>query len=310
MANFLKIDIDIKFPTTRYRNMLRKFYTLLKYCATVGIHKREGLKKVIRRYNKTTSKGKNSTRIAGKSHRMNVAKLAYQNEFGAEIHIKPLYKTIKKTTKDKYITPTQRITRRWTRLYSQAKPMKEQGYFLRDKAGNFVAYFRPNSKIHIPQRSFIRSILRDNDQKIRTLSTKKIQDVFYTNTNARQAFDYIARLVKIKMQLNVRNYQGKQNHDLTVKAKGRNRPLVDENGILYKSIKYKVYKNISNIEGRGYTRFTKNVRDVKVVDKLLKSASQFEKLSSKDDGFISSSFKDSVFNYKRGNPHFTTTGYW
>lgn len=295
----LSFEIQFSFPTKSYKSFLNKLKLLTLYCATVGIHQEQGNKKVYHRFtygniNKKT--GQPVMHITGKSHRMTVAKLAYQNEFGSTITIRPRYKQVTRKTKTVYHAYRHRITETTVQRYSALRSAREQGYLLKSKTGKFVAYFKPNSKIHIPKRSFIRKIIYEPDSKLETAVSNVLQKVFVGGLyTPKQAITKVAKLVDYKMKNNVKNSSPK-NHPLTVEAKGFNSPLTDEQDRLYRSIKFKTYRGIM-FSGAGRRAFRKQT--VSRIDKLLKSADQYN-----DKGLISSNTYTNVFSYKGENPNF------
>lgn len=292
--NLFKIDLNVTFPSRSYKGLLNKLKTFVSYCATVGIHKADGKKKVIRRYNTTNKKSKKSTHIAGKSHRMNVVKLAYQNEFGATINLKTKYKTTKFSRTIIINRKYARVTRVATRKYSEISD--KQGYILLDKNGKFVAYFK--KQIKIPPRPFLTKILKEYDSKLDTAISYILIDTFvarkYTSS---QAINKIASLVKLKVQQNIRLTTPK-NSELTRKAKGFNQPLVDEKDRILKSIKYRVYKGLNIPDSKGRSMLKQQVQNVKHLDKLLNSAKVFDKIIEE------SSYTTKSFRYKRINPNY------
>lgn len=305
--NFFRIGFNIQFQNRNYRGLLRKLQTFLRYMATVGIHEKEGKQKVVRRYStgKVNKNGKPIVHNAGKSHRMTIAKLAYQNEFGAIIEIKPKYKTAherrRKIVKElsRYSSPTYRRLYRTVMVtdkkYSKEKRAREQGYLLTDKSGKFVAYFKPRSSIKIPKRSFILKTIHKPDPKLIAVIGNVLQKTFVNKGyTANEAITKIAKLVQHTMKGNVKNNQ-LSNHPLTIKAKGKNSPLEDEQDRIYKSIKYKIYKDVKVKGSRGNSKLQKQT--VKHIDKLLKSAKQFEQMIPK----LSTTFRNEehTFHYTR-----------
>lgn len=257
------INLEVSFNNKHYKGLLKKLQTLLRYTVTVGIHQKEGTQKVYHRYSSGKINKKTGNYImhtSGKSHRMTIAKLAYQNEFGATITIKPRYKTYTRKSK------------KGLEKYRDFRKASEQGYLLRDKMGNFVAYFKPNTNITIPSRSFIRKIAREHDPNLES----KIQSVM-GNTLVRGGFTAktgitkIAKLIEYKMKNNIPNT--KPNHPLTFKAKGHKTPLIDEKDRLRKSIKYKIYKDVQTEGTKGYYSFVNQT--IKHIDHLLKSADEY-----------------------------------
>ena len=195
--------------------------------ASIGIHSREGKQKVIKRYMSKSGKVKSS----GRSYQFNIAKLAYQNEFGAVIPIKPRYRrrTNKKTGK---VTNTLRSD-------------SQQGYILFDRKGDFVAYFPAGSSIKIPKRPFVGKTL--NSPQSSTASSVlnvAMNCLIRSSYSIDIAWKKMAMAVEEDVKGNILR-GAPSNHPLTVKAKGFNRPLIDEQNRLYMSVKSRVYKNTS-----------------------------------------------------------------
>lgn len=292
MSGFLQINFNINFKDNGYKRLLNKLKAFMQYSATVGIHSAEGQKKVVRRYTTMSKKGKREGHIAGRSYRMNIAKLAYQNEFGAQIVIKPKYKTATRTVERKvYQTFRQRITVSIKEKYSRLRKAKEQGYLLVNKRGEFVAYFKPYSIITIPKRPFMRSVVTEPKKELITAINTVLERTFIKNGyTARGSIVKIAKLVQFQIRNNIHN--SKKNHPLTIKAKGQNSPLVDEQDRLSKAIKYKIYKG-----GSGKLNYTIQ-KNMHYIDKHLKTISVFETYPSQ---YYT---KTSSFTYKGSNPNF------
>lgn len=290
--NFFRLNLNVEFKSKNYKGLLRKLQTFLRYMATVGIHEKEGKQKVIRRYDsgKINKKGNKIIHNAGKSHRMTIAKLAYQNEFGAVITIKPRYKTsherhrkivreLKRWQTSEYIRLKRRVMVT-DKKYSEERKAKEQGYLLTDKNGNYVAYFKPNTNIKIPKRSFILKTIHEPDPTMLAVINTILQKTIVKNGfTATEAWRKIAKLVNMNMKKNIKKNQ-LANHPLTIKAKGKNSPLVDEQDRIYNSIKYKIYKNATVKGSKGYGKLQKQT--IKHIDKLLASAKQFEQMTPKE----------------------------
>lgn len=301
---YFKIDFNFKVNMKHYKSFLRKLKTFLQYSATVGIHAKDGKQKVIRRYTTMSKKGKEISHKAGKSHRMTIAKLAYQNEFGAEIYIKPRYKTVTKKTKKYVHTLKARLTTSTIEKYSALRGAKEQGYLLLDKTGKFVAYFKPESKIKIPKRSFIRKVITDKDPML----ANAIQDVLASTFvrggyTAKSGITKIAKLVQYKMKNGMKNTQ--PNHPLTFKAKGHRTPLIDEQDRLAKAIKFKIYKN-AFVKGTKSNLDYTIQKNIKTIDRALATISQFDTINRefKDLGIVN------IKEYKRFNPNFEFIDYY
>lgn len=288
--NLFKIEFGVTFPSRSYKGLLNKLKTFVSYCATVGIHQADGKKKVIRRYNTTNKKGKKSTHIAGKSHRMNVVKLAYQNEFGATINLKTKYKTNKFTRKIVINRKYARVTRVATRKYSEISD--KQGYLLLDKQGNFVAYFKKS--ITIPPRPFLTKLLKEKDIKLSKMISGILLNTFITRKyTSSEAIHKIAKLVQYKVKNNVVN--SKANNPLTFKAKGHRTPLLDEQDRIRKAIKYKVYSKMNIPDSKGQLALQR--QNIKQIDKLLKSANVFDKIIEETN------YTSKTFRYKGLNPN-------
>lgn len=281
----LEFNVNITFPNKGYKSLLKKLETLLRYSATIGIHEKDGKKIVERRYKKRKSQKNDYTNmykqytghVSGRGSKMTIAKLAYQNEFGAEIRIKPRYKTVRKYASSYSVKNTQKRYRLTTYIRkSQERGIKEQGYLLTDKNGNFVAYFKPNKIITIPKRSFIRKTVNKLNPNIQTMTTKILENTFIKGGYASHtAIDKIAKLVEFQMKNNVSNDQ-KRNHGLTFKAKGFNMPLKDDKDRIRNSIKYKIYKD-ANIQGsKGYVAY--RAQQVHQLESLSRKADQYNKI--------------------------------
>lgn len=298
MAGLFQLEFHIDNKMSGYKSILNKLKTFMQYMATVGIHSAEGQKKVIRRY---TSMSKGTTHNAGKSYRMNIVKLAYQNEFGANITIKPRYITKTRTVgKNSVNTLKARQTFKTIEKYSALRKAKQQGYLLLNKQGKFVAYFKPNSVIHIPARPFIKKVITDPNANLMNAVNSVLENTFIKGGySASTAIRKIAKLVQFQIKSNIHN-SAPRNHPLTFKAKGFNSPLVDEQDRLSKAIKFKIYKGVKGMEAYRIQR------NIKFIDKALKTIEQFN-----DKGIISSETKiGKVFTYKGFNPNFKFRDYY
>ena len=85
----IELNLDVKFSARQYKSFLNRLKKLGLLLATVGIHANEGKQKVVRRYATMSKKGNLQGHKSGRSNVMTIAKLAYQNEFGANIPIRP-----------------------------------------------------------------------------------------------------------------------------------------------------------------------------------------------------------------------------
>lgn len=310
MSN-LQLDINLIFPATGYRQFLRKLRTFVSYCATVGIHKSEGVKKVVRTYQKQINKNSYTnmykqykTQKAGRSHAMTIAKLAYQNEFGTisyggkypDILIKPRYKTKNIVTKSVYHTPRTRVTVTQSRKMYVPRGANEQGYLLLSRTGKFVMYKKPNETIGIPPRPFLSKVADNPPLSLANEAGLLIQKGLMSGGSIPNAYREIARLVADIAKSNI-DKTPISNHPLTVKAKGFDKSLFDTQNRLYNSIKYKVYKNADKEGSAGNRALQRQM--VSYVDQLLKKASQYENL-----GVVSFKTTESVFRYKNFNPNY------
>lgn len=300
----LEFNVNITFPNKGYKSLLKKLETLLRYSATIGIHTKDGKKIVEHRYKKRKSQKNDYTNmykqytghISGRGSKMTIAKLAYQNEFGANIRIKPRYKTVtKQTSKKTYNTLRQRYTYTTYDTFSKRRGVREQGYLLTDKNGNFVAYFKPNKIIRIPERSFIRKVIYKPNPNVQTMVTKVLEKTFIKGGyTSHTAITKIAKLIEFQMKNNVSNDQ-KRNHPLTIKAKGSNIPLKDEKDRIRNSIKYKLYKDV-NVQGsKGYVAY--RAQKVRQLQSLARKADQYSKITP----YTTEKFKS--FTYKGINPN-------
>lgn len=288
-SGIFNIDFEIAFKDRGFKRLLNKLKAFLQYNATVGIHSTEGKKIVNRKYIKS---GKNY--ISGKSYRMNIIKLAYQNEFGADIIIKPKYRSSTRVIKTVYHTLKHRYITKTIEKYSALRKASEQGYLLLNKRGKFVAYFKPNSIIHIPSRSFLRKVIYRPTTMLQLNIIDVLNNIFVKNGyNANYGFKKIAGLVQQEVIKNI-EHNGQANHPLTVKAKGFNDPLVDEHNRLSKSIKYKIYKGL---KGKEQYKIQNNIHSI---DKALKTIKDFENQGTFDAKIL----PPLIFGYKGFNPNF------
>lgn len=279
---FLQFDFKIENKSKRYKSFLTKLKKFILYHATVGIHQAQGKQKVIKRYNKISKSGKSVSHLAGKSHRMTIAKLAYQNEFGATIYIKPRYKVAKRTVgKMSYIQGDKRVTVSTIEKYSRRMDARYQGYILFDKEGKFVMYKPPGSKIVIPKneksRSFIRKVVNKPSAELKD----RVGDVLngllkIGGGRVSSSWNTIARIITEEMKNNV--HDNKPNHEITKKAKGSSTPLKDEQDRIYNAIKYRIYKSGTKNANNYW-----NEKNARIIDKTLKTID-----SLTDRGVISS----------------------
>lgn len=263
---FLQFDFKIENKNKRYKSFLTKLKKFILYHATVGIHQAQGKQKVIKRYNKISKSGKSVSHLAGKSHRMTIAKLAYQNEFGATIYIKPRYKVAKRTVgKMSYIQGDKRVTVSTIEKYSRRMNARYQGYILFDKEGKFVMYKPPGSTIKIPNRSFIRKVVNKPSAELKN----RVGDVLngllkIGGGRVSSSWNTIARIVTEEMKNNV--HDNKPNHEITKKAKGSSTPLKDEQDRIYNAIKYRIYKSGTKNANNYW-----NEKNARIIDKTLKA---------------------------------------
>lgn len=274
---FLKIDFNIENKNMAYKSVFNKLKTFLNYHATVGIHKEQGKQKVLRRYNKTTKSGKAVGKLAGVSHRMTISKLAYQNEFGATILIKPRYRIKRRTIRKESVTGTvngrnYRVSvSLLERYYGKKRNASEQGFLLISKSGKFVMYKPPNSTIKIPSRSFIRKVVNEPSADLQANIATILANLFKVGGGrARPAWVEIATLVREEIKKNI--HDNKPNHPITVKAKESSTPLKDEQDRIYKAIKFKLYKG-----GPKGDLDYRVQRNIKIIDKALKSIDSLSK---------------------------------
>lgn len=275
---FLQFDFKIENKSKRYKSFLTKLKKFILYHATVGIHQAQGKQKVIKRYNKISKSGKSISHLAGKSHRMTIAKLAYQNEFGATIYIKPRYKVAKRTVgKMSYIQGDKRVTVSTIEKYSKRMNARYQGYILFDKQGKFVMYKPPGSTIKIPNRSFIRKVVNKPSAELKN----RVGDVLngllkIGGGRVSSSWNTIARIITEEMKNNI--HDNKPNHEITKKAKGSSTPLKDEQDRIYNAIKYRIYKSGTKNANNYW-----NEKNARIIDKTLKTID-----SLTDRGIISS----------------------
>lgn len=285
---FLQFDFKIKNKNKRYKSFLTKLKKFILYHATVGIHQAQGKQKVIKRYNKISKSGKSISHLAGKSHRMTIAKLAYQNEFGATIYIKPRYKVARRTVgKMSYVQGDKRVTVSTIEKYSKRMDARYQGYILFDKEGKFVMYKPPESKIVIPKKEKSRSFIRKVVNKPSAELKDRVGDVLNSllkigGGRVSSSWNTIARIITEEMKNNV--HDNKPNHEITKKAKGSSTPLKDEQDRIYNAIKYRIYKSGTKNANNYW-----NEKNARIIDKTLKTID-----SLTDRGIISSEQKITV----------------
>lgn len=279
---FLQFDFKIENKNKRYKSFLTKLKKFILYHATVGIHQAQGKQKVIKRYNKISKSGKSVSHLAGKSHRMTIAKLAYQNEFGATIYIKPRYKVAKRTVgKMSYIQGDKRVTVSTIEKYSKRMDARYQGYILLDKEGKFVMYKPPGSTIRstikIPNRSFIRKVVNEPSAELKDRVGNVLNGLLKIGGGrVSSSWNTIARIITEEMKNNV--HDNKPNHEITKKAKGSCTPLKDEQDRIYNAIKYRIYKSGTKNANNYW-----NEKNARIIDKTLKTID-----SLTDRGIISS----------------------
>lgn len=275
---FLQFDFKIENKNKRYKSFLTKLKKFILYHATVGIHQAQGKQKVIKRYNKISKSGKSISHLAGKSHRMTIAKLAYQNEFGATIYIKPRYKVAKRTVgKMSYVQGDKRVTVSTIEKYSKRMDARYQGYILFDKEGKFVMYKPPDSIIKIPNRSFIRKVVNKPSAELKDRVGNVLNGLLKIGGGrVSSSWNTIARIITEEMKNNV--HDNKPNHEITKKAKGSSTPLKDEQDRIYNAIKYRIYKSGTKNANNYW-----NEKNARIIDKTLKTID-----SLTDRGIISS----------------------
>lgn len=267
---FLQFDFKIENKNKRYKSFLTKLKKFILYHATVGIHQAQGKQKVVKRYNKISKSGKSVSHLAGKSHRMTIAKLAYQNEFGATIYIKPRYKVARRTVgKMSYVQGDKRVTVSTIEKYSRRMDARYQGYILFDKEGKFVMYKPPGSKIVIPKkeksRSFIRKVVNKPSAELKDRVGNVLNGLLKIGGGrVSSSWNTIARIITEEMKNNV--HDNKPNHEITKKAKGSSTPLKDEQDRIYNAIKYRIYKSGTKNANNYW-----NEKNARIIDKTLKT---------------------------------------
>lgn len=311
MSN-LQLDINLIFPAKGYRQFLRKLRTFVSYCATVGIHKSEGLKKATRKYFKHVNKDsftdmykQYKVQNAGRSHVMTVAKLAYQNEFGTvsyggkypDIVIKPRYKTVRRSQRlGVYHSPRTRTTRTAHWKESVARSANEQGFLLMSRTGDFVMYKKPNETIGIPPRPFLTKVIDNPPATLANEVGLIMQKALETGGSVPKAYRDIASLVTDVAKSNI-DKSPISNHPLTVKAKGFDKAYYGTQNRIYNSVKYKVYKNADKEGSAGNKALQRQM--VSYFDVLLAKAKQYENL-----GRFDWSTTENTFRYKTFNPNY------
>lgn len=311
MSN-LQLDINLIFPAKGYRQFLRKLRTFVSYCATVGIHKSEGLKKATRKYFKRVNKDsftdmykQYKVQNAGRSHVMTVVKLAYQNEFGTvsyggkypDIVIKPRYKTVRRSQRlGVYHSPRTRTTRTAHWKESVARSANEQGFLLMSRTGDFVMYKKPNETIGIPPRPFLTKVIDNPPATLANEVGLIMQKALESGGSVPKAYRDIASLVTDVAKSNI-DKSPISNHPLTVKAKGFDKAYYDTQNRIYNSVKYKVYKNADKEGSAGNKALQRQM--VNYFDVLLAKAKQYENL-----GRFDWSTTENTFRYKTFNPNY------
>lgn len=267
---FLQFDFKIENKSKRYKSFLTKLKKFILYHATVGIHQAQGKQQVIRRYNKIAKSGKSVSHIGGKSHRMTISKLAYQNEFGANILIRPRYRTARRTVGKMSTRGNRaRVTVSMIEKYSTPMSAKSQGYLLLSKNGDFVMYKPPNSTIRVPERPFIRKVVTDPSASLQSSISDALNNLLKIGGGRVSAtWRTIAQLVTEEMKNNV--HTGKPNHGLTVKAKGSSTPLKDEQDRIYNAIKFRVYKSGTKNADNYW-----NEKNARIIETTLKAFDSF-----------------------------------
>ena len=286
----MDISVDLKFSKRQYKSFLNRIKKLSLYVVAVGILPQDGKIKIKRTY---IPRGKNKAVTAGKSHTMTLAKLAYQNEFGAEILIKEKY--IHKTEKNRVRKSINGARVQISTVTKYSALSSKQGYVLCDKQGKMIALFPVGKTIKIPSRSFLRRTVRETDNNLSMACTQIMYGTLIKRSvSPKKAIDAIGKLVTAKVKRNI--VQNKPNHPVTVKAKGKNTPLIDEQNRIYKHIKYKVFNNPYQFGTKVNQAYLKMY--TRGIDKLLKSADVFTKKAK------SVTQETSLFKYKIPNLNF------
>lgn len=216
--NNITFDMQVKFENKEYKKFLKRLMGLSKSFATIGIHRTEGQKPVLRRYYDR----KGHVHRAGVSSQFNIAKLAWQNEYGANIDVRTKF----------FISNKGNIRRK-----------KKQGLLLINKRGEFVTYFPAGSSINIPARRFMRNtIVRPDQANMNKILFYMKEYLLWSNNTLKGAWDSMGREVGFNIVKNI--YSAKPpNHSITVQMKGHNQPLRDEDNRLAKNIRVKSYIN-------------------------------------------------------------------
>ena len=267
---FLQFDFKIENKSKRYKSFLTKLKKFILYHATVGIHQAQGKQKVLKRYNKIAKSGKTVGHISGRSHRMTVSKIAYQNEFGKNIHIKPRYRIARRTVGRMSTRGNiARVTVSMIEKYSTPMSAKNQGYLLLSKSGKFVMYKPPDSIIRIPSRPFIRKVVTDPSMNLQSRVGNVLNGLFKIGGGRVSAsWRTIAQLVTEEMKGNV--HTSKANHSLTIKAKESETPLKDEQDRIYNAIKYRIYKSGTKNADNYW-----NEKNARIIETTLKTFDSF-----------------------------------
>lgn len=275
---FLQFDFKIENKSKRYKSFLTKLKKFILYHATVGIHQAQGKQKVLKRYNKIAKSGESIGHIGGKSHRMTISKLAYQNEFGANILIRPRYRIARRTVGKMSTRGNRaRVTVSMIEKYSKKLNPRYQGYLLLKKGvasgdgskGNFVMYKPPDSTIRVIERPFIRKVVTDPSVSLQSSVGNILNNLFKIGGGRVSAtWRSIAQLVTEEMKNNV--HTGEPNHRLTVKAKGSSTPLKDEQDRIYNAIKFRIYKSGTKNADNYW-----NEKNARIIETTLKAFDSF-----------------------------------
>ena len=251
--NIINFNMRIEFKDKEYKRFLKKLSGISKSFASIGIHSQDGQKPVVRKY--VTGHNEYSAGVvhrAGITSQFNIAKLAYQNEYGADIPIKAKFRVRSKPTKSGAIIST----------------VKKQGYVLRDKNGKFIAYFPVGHVIKIPARRFMHNAVVRPEQKYMDKALFYAQNyLLFGSASLTTTWKMMGRQVELNIRKKIYN-STPPNHPLTVKAKGFNRPLIEEQKRLINNIKTEVYVSSNKLSNMAML----DKRTANIAEKLYKSS--------------------------------------
>lgn len=251
--NIINFNMRIEFKDKEYRRFLKKIVNMSKSFASIGIHSQDGQKPVVRKY--VTGHNEYSAGVvhrAGITSQFNIAKLAYQNEYGADIPIKTKFRVRRKPSKSGAIIST----------------VKKQGYVIRDKNGKFIAYFPVGHVIKIPARRFMHNAVVRPEQKHMDKAMFYVKNyLLFGSASLTTTWKMMGRQIELNIRKKIWNATP-PNHPVTVKAKGFNRPLIEEQKRLINNIKTNVYVSSNKLTNLAML----DNKTANIAEKLYKSS--------------------------------------